>query len=64
MFIGMFLVWGAVIVAAVLLMKGLFNAPIGQPPRGSLSPRDILARRYARGEIGKAEYDQMLSDLS
>ena len=64
MFIGMFLIWVVVIVGAVLLMKGLLNSPISQRQRDDLSPHDILAQRYARGEISKTEYDRMLSDLS
>jgi len=64
MFMGMLLVWGVVIVAGVLLVRGLFNGPVAQPQQRDLSPRDILARRYARGEISKAEYDRMLTDLS
>ena len=64
MFIGMFLIWGVVIVGAVLLVKGLFNGGFPQIGQTDLSPRDILARRYARGEISKTEYDRMLSDLS
>ena len=31
---------------------------------GSQSPREILQARYARGEITRDQYQQMLSDLS
>lgn len=30
---------------------------------GNQSPRDILQARYARGEITREQYQQMLSDL-
>ena len=30
---------------------------------GSQSPREILQARYARGEITREQYQQMLSDL-
>ncbi len=32
-------------------------------PSGSQSPREILQARYARGEITREQYQQMLSDL-
>jgi len=31
---------------------------------GNQSPRDILQARYARGEITREQYQQMLNDLS
>ena len=31
---------------------------------GSQSPREILQARYARGEITREQYQQMLTDLS
>jgi putative membrane protein len=64
MMIGLFLVWGVVIVGAVLLVRGVFNNTAAPARQADLTPREILARRYARGEISKAEYDRMLSDLS
>ncbi|MBI1794130.1 MAG: SHOCT domain-containing protein [Chloroflexi bacterium] len=33
-------------------------------PSGSQSPRDILQARYARGEITRDQYQQMLQDLN
>ena len=64
MFIGMLLFWGLLIFGAVWLVKVLF----GDNPRplagNTRTPREILDQRYARGEISKAEYDQILSDLS
>lgn len=32
-------------------------------PSASQSPREILQARYARGEITREQYQQMLSDL-
>jgi len=34
------------------------------PARGGADPREILKTRYARGEIDRAQYQQMLADLS
>jgi putative membrane protein len=36
----------------------------GKEPSVKESPLDILKRRYARGEITKAEYDNMKRDLT
>lgn len=35
-----------------------------RPGQGTFSPREILQTRYARGEITREQYQQMLSDLS
>ena len=32
-------------------------------PSGNQSPREILQARYARGEITREQYQQMLNDL-
>jgi len=61
------------IVGLVLLVVWLWRRvnPTGQPlaapqnPVGAgASPRDILQARYARGEITREQYQQMLADLS
>jgi putative membrane protein len=63
--IGMLLFWGLIIFAIVMLVRtfgGRFSH--GSEPR--LSHRtalDILAERYARGEIDKSEFEQKRSDL-
>jgi putative membrane protein len=64
MSISMVVVWGAIITGIVLLARSLrapsLNAP--QPP----SPRkaeDVLAERFARGEIDVAEYQNRLAVL-
>lgn len=61
----MMLFWFAVIVLAVWLVirltgaRGLFEPK----PHGTERARDILAERYARGEIDTEEYEQRLSKL-
>jgi putative membrane protein len=61
----------AVIVAIVFLVRylsrtGGTSSAAAAPPaaaRGPESPKDILKRRYAAGEIDRDEYLQKLGDL-
>ncbi len=75
MFLLMLVVVAAVIVAVVYLVRGL-SAPGraaeaaarassfgGQTPAPPDSPREILKRRYAAGEIDREDYLQRLKDL-
>ena len=54
----MLLFWGALIALAVWLVRALFP-PAGQPPSPAtgrdLSAREILDRRFARGEFSRVE---------
>jgi putative membrane protein len=63
----LFLLWAGLIAVAVWLVRALFpNA--GQPPassaKGGSSAREILDRRYARGEINREEYDLIVQTIS
>jgi putative membrane protein len=58
--------WAIVVVAVILLARALWNRqepswPARPPAR---SPQDILAERYARGEIDSDEYQQRLRDIA
>lgn len=62
----MVLFWAAVIIAIVLAVRYLNGAggtnggsPRYQPPR----PEDVLAGRFARGEIDEDEYRQRIALL-
>ncbi len=60
----MILFWLAIILAVAALLKWL----VGASPRIDV-PRqkdalDILKERYARGEIGRDEFDQKKRDLT
>lgn len=63
----MLLFWGALIALGVWLVRGLFpsaNRPPASPGVHNLSAREILDRRFARGEIGREEYDLMRETIS
>ncbi|MGD2205478.1 MAG: SHOCT domain-containing protein [Anaerolineae bacterium] len=63
----MLLFWGALIALAVWLVQGLFpsaNRPPAPPTGRDLSAREILDRRFARGEISREEYDLMRRTVS
>ncbi len=64
--IGMVLFWGALIVLAVLLVRGLFrsNQPTGRDQTSQTpTAKQILELRYARGEITREQYQLMVKDL-
>jgi putative membrane protein len=55
----MLLFWVLVIAGVVALIKWLGSS---SSPRGE-TPLEILKARYARGEIGKDEYERMRREL-
>jgi len=61
----MIVIWGGLIALGVWLVRGLFPR-ISQPLAvgQGLSARDILDRRFARGEISPEEYDAMKQTIS
>jgi len=58
----------AVVVGLVVLVvwavKRFTGGTTFSAGSGQQSPRDILQARYARGEITREQYQQMLQDLS
>lgn len=56
---------GLVIFVAILYVLFRQGGPLSgsSPDRRSESPRDILDRRYASGELTKDQYDEMKRDL-
>jgi putative membrane protein len=55
----MVLVWVVVIVGVVALIKWMAAS---STPRGE-TPLETLKARYARGEIGREEYERMRREL-
>lgn len=54
--------WIFPLIFFVVLLR-LFSRRGGDGQDSSPSAREILDRRYARGEIGREEYRQMKNDL-
>ena len=61
--IWMLMSWGGILLLAVWLITVLFPAgpqpPSGNAPQSPEKARDILDQRYARGELTRAQYDEM-----
>ncbi len=60
----MLLWWVLIILGIVVLVKWLFG---GSSRAGSAEPSralEVLKERYARGEIGKEEFEEKKRDLS
>jgi putative membrane protein len=57
----MLLFWVVLILVIAALAKWIFGKP-AESARGK-SALDILKERYARGEIGREEFDQKKHDL-
>jgi putative membrane protein len=63
----MILFWGGLILGAVWLVRAVFQPgnQFGSRTQSTQeqSARDILDRRYARGEITREQYEAMRKDL-
>ena len=61
----MLVFWGAVIALSVWVVRKLTERnPSGQSVSGKTNALDIAKERYAKGEISKAEFEQIKKDLS
>ncbi len=60
MMISMVLFWGLIIGGIVLLVRFIFPQSGSKPSEDS---SEILKRRYARGEIGKEEFESKKRDI-
>lgn len=70
-FILMAVFWVTIIALAMWVLGKIFPRVTGSSSLHSdqwrndlsLSPQEILMQRYARGEVSKAEFDEMFRDL-
>jgi putative membrane protein len=56
----MILLWAILIIGIVVLVRYLDGTKRPSPPS---TPEQVLAERFARGEIDEAEYEQRLAVL-
>ena len=65
MMVSMVLFWALLITAVVLVVRYLVSSPRGgpSPAAGPLPADNLLAERYARGEIDDEEYQRRLTML-
>ncbi|NIM95401.1 MAG: hypothetical protein GTO18_17025 [Anaerolineales bacterium] len=62
----MLVFWGIVIAGAIWLMRYIFpgaGLPNDKGEKQSMSAREIIDHRYARGEITREQYLGMTEDL-
>ncbi|MDP2855839.1 MAG: SHOCT domain-containing protein, partial [bacterium] len=59
----MIVFWGLIIWGIVALVRGAGWAGCGSHSAPSDSALDVLKSRYARGEIGKEEFEEKKKDL-
>ena len=60
----MLLFWGGLILGAVWLVRALFSGRVsGGSPEREPDAFELLASRYARGEITREQYEIMKQDL-
>ncbi|MER6628955.1 SHOCT domain-containing protein [Streptomyces sp. NPDC000987] len=61
--VGMVLMWALLIVVAVVVYRVVSRTPKPPHPPARTSPEQLLAERFARGEIDEEEYRRRLSVL-
>lgn len=61
--IGVVLFWVLVILGIVVLVKWIGGASAGPGQSPAKTALDILKERYARGEIGREEFEQKKRDI-
>lgn len=60
----MLLFWGLVVLGIVAIGKWLLGASSREGDHAEKTALEILKERYARGEIGKDEFEKMWRDLT
>ncbi len=60
---GMLLFWGLLIAVVVFLVRSMWGPGASSGRDQEKTARDLLKERYARGEIGREEFEQKKRDL-
>ncbi|GAB4175296.1 MAG: SHOCT domain-containing protein [Rhodocyclaceae bacterium] len=61
--VSMLLWWGLLILGVAVLVKWLMSGSTGRSPPRENRALEVLRERYARGEIGRDEFEQKKRDL-
>ncbi|MEU5100543.1 SHOCT domain-containing protein [Streptomyces sp. NPDC020996] len=61
--VGMVLMWALLIVVAMVVHRAVSRTPEPPHPPATTPPEQLLAERFARGEIDEGEYGRRLSVL-
>ena len=62
--IGLIFTLAIIVGIVILIVWAVRRFSSGASSSGGQSPREILQTRYARGEITREQYQEMLKDLS
>ena len=60
----MWIIWIIIVIVAILLAKGYFSPSRKEGEPTAESALDVLKKRYAKGEIGKREFEEKKGDLT
>ena len=63
MLVSFILFWGAIIAALVLFARSMSPGHRGSTGPGGSAAEDLLAERFARGDIDETEYTSRLAAL-
>jgi len=61
--LGMLLFWGGAVVLVIWAVRSFSNRPLQTAPPPTLTPRQILDERLARGETTVADYEKARAAL-
>ncbi len=59
----MWIIWIIIIIVVILLAKGYFSPTRKESEPTAESALNVLKKRYARGEMGKEEFEEKKRDL-
>jgi uncharacterized membrane protein len=58
------MVWWVAVIGLFIALAGFFFSTFGRSSESNESPKTILRRRYAAGEIDTSEYERRLAELN
>ena len=58
------MIWWVAVIGLLIALAGFLFSTFGRSSESNESPKTILRRRYAAGEIDTDEYERRLAELS